>query len=395
MATRRLERNRARPVRNLVPSATSAAGPDEPTDLGSVPTIVALGSSAGGLDALTRFFSAMPPKSGMAFVIVAHLDPTRASLLAELLGRCTAMRVLQVEADTPIEADHVYCIPPGKYLSISGRTLRVTTPCETASVRMPIDFFLRSLAGTAAGPVIGIILSGTGSDGTIGLREIKAAGGLAIAQDPASAEHDGMPRSAIESGATDHILPPDQVAGILIDHVRHLRAHGTGSLAPTIWVEPDALNELLDAMHGRTKLDLRSYKRSTRERRIGRRMGLKHVDVAGYTRLLLDDPAEVAALSDDLLISVTNFFRDPEAWSFLQEHVIRSLVLRTPARVPLRVWVPGCATGEEAYSVAMLLIEELQVARKTTRFRSSRRTSTPVRSTSRAPASIPRALSPT
>ena len=230
---------------------------------------------------------------------------------------------------------------------------------------MPIDFFLRSLARAAAGPVIGVILSGTGSDGTIGLREIKAAGGLAIAQDPASAEHDGMPRSAIESGAVDHVLSPDQMPGILIDHVRHLRAPGAGSLARAVQIEPGALNELLEALHGRTKLDLRSYKRSTLERRIGRRMGLRHVDhVADYARLLIDDPAEVAALSDDLLISVTSFFRDPEAWRFLQEHVIRPLVLRTAPQVPLRVWVAGCATGEEAYSIAMLLIEELQAARK-------------------------------
>jgi two-component system CheB/CheR fusion protein len=301
----------------------------------------------------------------MAFVIVAHLDPTHASLMAELLGRCTAMPVQQVEADTPVEANHVYCIPPGKYLSISGRTLRVATPREIGSVRMPIDLFLRSLAGARAGPVIGIILSGTGTDGTIGLREIKAAGGLAIAQDPASAEHDGMPRSAIESGATDHVLSPEQMPRILIDHVRHLRVHGAGSLARSAHVEPDALNQLLDTLHGRTKLDLRSYKRSTLERRIGRRMTLKHVDhTADYLRLLIDDPAEVAALSDDLLISVTSFFRDPEAWRFLQEHVIRPLVLRAAAQVPLRVWVAGCATGEEAYSIVMLLIEELQGAQK-------------------------------
>jgi two-component system CheB/CheR fusion protein len=364
-------KKRAGPARRGRSPAGSgrAARPTEAADPALVPAIVGLGSSAGGLDALTRFFGVLPSDSGMAFVIVAHLDPTHASLMAELLGRCTAMPVLQVEADTLVEADHVYCIPPGKYLSISGQTLRVTAPGETGSVRMPIDFFLRSLGGATAGPVIGIILSGTGSDGTIGLREIKAAGGLAIAQDPASAEHDGMPRSAIESGATDRVLSPERMPGVLIDHVRRLRAHGARSLARSVEIEPDALNELLDAVHGRTKLDLRSYKRSTLERRIGRRMGLKNVDhVADYARLLIDDPAEVAALSDDLLISVTNFFRDPEAWHFLQEHVIRPVVLRTAAQMPLRVWVPGCATGEEAYSIAMLLIEELEAARKSNPF---------------------------
>jgi two-component system CheB/CheR fusion protein len=326
-----------------------------------------LGSSAGGLDALTRFFGAMPSDSGMAFVVVAHLDPTRASVMAELLGRCTAMPVVQVERDTPVEGDHVYCIPPGRYLSIARRALRLTTPTDTGSVRMPIDFFLRSLARDGPEPVIGVILSGTGSDGTIGLRDIKAAGGLAIAQDPASAEHGGMPRSAIDSGAVDHVLAPERIPDLLVDYARRLRARGTRSLAPSVPIGPDALSELLDALRGRTTVDLRSYKRSTLERRIARRMGLKRVErVTDYARLVIDDPAEAAALSDDLLISVTSFFRDPEAWRFLQERVVRPLVLGAGAGATLRVWVPGCATGEETYSIAMLLFEELEAAKKHT-----------------------------
>jgi two-component system CheB/CheR fusion protein len=330
-----------------------------------VPAIVGLGSSAGGLDALTRFFSAMPSDSGMAFVIVAHLDPTHGSLMAELLGRCTTMPVVQVEADTPVEGDHVYCIPPGRYLSISGRmVLGLTAPVET-SVRMPIDFFLRSLAEARPQRAIGIILSGTGSDGTLGLRAIKAGGGLAIAQDPGTAQHDGMPRNAIAAGAADHVLAPEQMPGVLLEHRRHLDSNGAGSLSPVVQIEHDHLNDLLAVLHGRTKFDFHGYKRSTLERRIGRRMGLKHIDqVADYARLLTDDRAEATALFDDLLISVTSFFRDPEAWRFLRDRVIRPLVERTDTKDPLRVWVPGCATGEEAYSIAMLLIEELQAARK-------------------------------
>ena len=179
--------------------------------------IVGLGSSAGGLDALRRFFNSMPSDSGMAFVLVQHLDPMHPSQIAALLGRCTAMSVVQVDADTPVEADHVYCMPPGRYLSISGRTLRLTEPVETGSVRMPIDFFLRSLGTDAQERGIGIVLSGTGTDGTLGLRAIKAAGGLAIAQDPATAEYDGMPRSAIADGAIDHVLSPEQMPDVLLE----------------------------------------------------------------------------------------------------------------------------------------------------------------------------------
>jgi two-component system CheB/CheR fusion protein len=354
----------ARPAGKPARGATLATA-FEPADPERVPPIVGLGSSAGGLDALTKFFGAMPADSGIVFVIVAHLDPTHASLMAELLGRCTTMPVVQVEADTPVEADHVYCIPPGKYLSISGRTLRLTPPIETGSVRMPIDFFLRSLAGATPGQLVGIILSGTGSDGTIGLREIKAAGGLAIAQDPASAEHDGMPRRAIDSGAIDHVLSPNQIPGVLIEYLRHLRGRGAGSLARSVQIEPDALSDILDVLRSRTKFDFGSYKRSTLERRIGRRMDLKRIDgVADYARLLTHDPTEATALFDDLLISVTSFFRDSEAWNLLQQRVLRPLVERTDAQRTLRVWVPGCATGEEAYSIAMLLIEEIDAAKK-------------------------------
>ncbi len=329
------------------------------------PAIVGLGSSAGGLDALKRFFNSMPSDSGMAFVLVQHLDPTHPSLIAELLGRCTAMSVVQVDADTPVEADHVYCMPPGRYLSISGRTLRLTGPVETGSVRMPIDFFLRSLGADVQERGIGIVLSGTGTDGTLGLRAIKAAGGLAIAQDPVTAEHDGMPRSAIADGAIDHVLSPEQMPDVLAEFLRHPYARGPSGLPAAEDIGRDRLDDVLGVLLDRTDLDFRSYKRSTLERRIGRRMGLKHIErTVDYVRLLTRDPAEAAALRDDLLISVTSFFRDPEAWRVLQEQVLRPMIARTDVHAALRVWVPGCATGEEAYSIAMLLIEEREAAAK-------------------------------
>ena len=344
--------------------ATSATGAEEPP-ASLLPAIVGLGSSAGGLDALKKFFSPMPSDGGMAFVIVQHLNPRRASLMAELLGRCTAMPVVEVEADTPVEADHVYCIPPGSYLSISERTLRLAAPVETGSVRMPIDFFLRALAADVQERGIGIVLAGTGTDGTLGLRAIKAAGGLAIVQDPVTAQHDGMPRSAIAAGAVDRVLSPEQMPGTLLEYLRHPYARGAGSIQPGAEIERDHLNDILTILRDRTRFDFRSYKRSTLERRIGRRMGLKHIaSIADYVRLLTDDPAEAALLFDDLLIRVTSFFRDPEAWRFLQERVVRPLVERKDARAALRVWVPSCCTGEEAYSIAMLFLEELQAARK-------------------------------
>jgi len=354
---------RARPAGPEAGQEPSGGAP-EPA-LPVLRAIVGLGSSAGGLDALTKFFSALPSTSGMAFVLVQHLDPTHGSFMAELVGRCTGMPVVQVQADTPVEADHVYCIPPARYLSISERTLRLTAPVGTGSIRMPIDFFLRALAADVQEHAIGIVVSGTGSDGTIGLRAIKAAGGLAMAQDPATAQHDGMPRSAIAGGAVDHVASPEQMPRILFEYLRHPYARGAGPSSPPAEITHDHLRDVLALLRERTHFDFRSYKRGMLGRRIGRRMGLKHVeDVADYVELLKAQPGEAKLLFEDLLISVTNFFRDPEVWRDLQERVVRPLVERKEARTPLRVWVPGCATGEEAYSIAMLLIEELQAGRK-------------------------------
>ena len=350
---------RTRTGRASARNARGAAGaPSAGRDGKAFLAVVGIGASAGGLDAFRRFFSAVPTESGMAFVLVQHLDPSHDSLAAEVIGRYTAMPVAQVEGDTPVEANHVYVIPPGKYLSIGGGNLRLMSPGETGGVRMSIDIFLRTLAADAGERAIGIILSGTGTDGTLGLQAIKAAGGMSIAQDPTTAQYDGMPSSAIAAGAVDHVLPPERMPETVLGFLRH-SAH--------VSAEPARgdLHDILSILRDQVRFDFRGYKKSTLERRIHRRMSLRRIErVADYVRLLTTEPAEANALFEDLLIRVTSFFRDPDAWRVLQQDVIRPLVERKEAHAGLRAWVPGCATGEEAYSLGITLLEAVHAARK-------------------------------
>ncbi len=324
--------------------------------------IVGIGASAGGLDAFKKLFGAMPADGGVAFVLIQHLDPTRDSLTAELVGTYTPMRVMQAEDGMRVKANHVYVIPPNTYLSIRERTLRLSAPTAPRSLRMAIDCFLRSLAEDQQENAIGIILSGTGTDGTLGLKEIKAAGGMTMVQDPQTVQHDGMPRSAIATGSADYVLPAEQMADALLRYVRHAVVTAT-SVEASPEKAPDSLTTAVALLRTQTKFDFSGYKTGTLRRRIQRRMGLKHLDrMSKYVELLRSDPAEVAALVKDLLINVTSFFREPAAWQTLQERVIRRLVAEKAADAPLRVWVPACATGEEAYSLAMVLIEEIQAS---------------------------------
>ncbi len=322
--------------------------------------IVGIGASAGGLDAFKRFFSTMPADGGVAFVLIQHLDPTRESHTAELVGTFTRMPVVQVNDRMRVEANRVYVIPPNKYLSIDKRTLHLSAPTAPRSLRMAIDHFLYSLAEDRQDRAIGVLLSGTGADGTLGLKEIKAAGGMTMVQDPLTAQHDGMCRSAIASGSADYVVPAEQMADVLLAYVKHASNAASGIEAP-----PGHLASTLALLRERTKFDFRAYKKGTLQRRIHRRMSLKQVDdIETYLKLLRGDSAEVAALFKDLLIHVTSFFRDPAAWVMLQERVIRRLIANKPTDAPFRVWVPACATGEEAYSIAMVLIEELHAAAK-------------------------------
>lgn len=329
--------------------------------------VVGIGASAGGLDAFKKFFAAMPAESDMAFVLVPHLDPTHKSLMVELLAKQTTLRVCEAGEGMPLEPNHVYIIPPNRYLSISHGTLRLIAPKGRRGMETAIDFFLRALAADRGELAIGIILSGTGTHGTQGLKEIKLAGGMVIAQQPESAEYDQMPYSAIRTGMVDYVLPPEQMPAALIDYVRH--ASLTRLQPPPAADEAaDQLIRVLAALKLRTKYDFRFYRKSTLLRRVHRRMGLCHIDgLTEYVKYLREQPDEVMALYKDLLIGVTGFFRDSDAFDVLAQRVIPELVDRQSGERHVRVWVPGCATGEEAYSIAILLNERFAVANKPSR----------------------------
>src|ERR1700687_2431464 len=366
-----MKRGKVRPARPTERKRTSRANGQNATrgaNKQSVFPIVGIGAWAGGLEAFKKFFSAMPADSGLAFVLIQHLDPTRESLTAELVGTNTRMRVVQAEDGMRIEANRVYVIPPNAYLSVRERTLRLSAPTAPPRLRMAVDFFLRSLAEDQHENAIGIILSGTGTDGTLGLKEIKAGGGMTMVQEPHTAQHDGMPRSAMASGSADYILPPEQMADALLAYVQHATIAAT-SMGVLPEKAPDPLTTLVEVMRERTKFDFNGYKKGTLRRRIQRRMSLRHLGkLPEYVAVLRSDPAEMTALFKDLLINVTSFFREPAAWQVLQEQVLRRLIAeKITEDASLRVWIPACATGEEAYSIAMVLIEEIEAVGKTCR----------------------------
>ena len=327
--------------------------------------VVGLGASAGGLQALTDFFEVMPDKSGIAFVVVHHVDPNHESLMADLLSKHTKMTVVLAVDQTTVKPDHVYIIPPKEFLLIENGVLRLVEPLAPRGMRLPIDFFLRSLAADQKQNAVAIILSGTGSDGTAGIRSIKESGGMVLVQDPKEAAHDGMPRSAIATGAVDHILPVAKMPAVISDYT----AHPYIQMGPTTKglgeTARDALSEIITVLKAYTPIDFEFYKEGTLLRRIERRMALRHLEnSADYLALLKDSPEEAETLCADLLISVTSFFRDPEVFEYLSENIIRNLVVNCTPRKPIRIWVPACATGEEAYSLAMLVIEKIEALRK-------------------------------
>lgn len=323
--------------------------------------MVGIGASAGGLDAFKQFFSAMPADSGMAFVLVQHLDPTHESLAAELLATSTPMQVVQVEDRMPVEANHVYVIPPNRYLTISAGVLHLSEPTVRRGMRLPIDFFFQSLAEDQGDRGVGIVLSGTGSDGTLGARAIKGHGGMVIAQNPETASYDGMPRAAIATGMIDYVLAIQDMPEVLIKYIRGAWVSGSSELEPPDEGITDHLDKILTLLRAQSKHDWRCYKKNMLMRRIQRRMHLNHLkSMADYLCVLRENRAEIQQLFQDLLIGVTGFFRDPEAFEALKEQVIAKLVQEKDPDAQFRVWVPSCATGEEAYSIAMLLIEQLQ-----------------------------------
>jgi two-component system CheB/CheR fusion protein len=326
--------------------------------------VVGLGASAGGLDAVRKLFSGLPAGNGMAFVLIQHLDPTHESMMVELLASHTRMKVQQVTDGMRLEREHVYVIPPGTYLAIHDGAFQLSKPRERHGARMPFDFFLHSLAEECGERAICVVLSGTGGDGSIGLKAIKEKAGLVIAQYPDEAGYDGMPRSAIATGAVDLVLPVAKIPRALADYVgRRFVAdrHEDGQA-----IEPAAgrLTEIVDLLRKQTSHDFALYKPGTLQRRIERRMALAGAaDTGRYLTLLRKDAGELELLAKDLLINVTSFFRDPAVFELLAEKIIPDLVRQQPLDRPLRIWVAGCSTGEETYSLAMLFLEEIAAAK--------------------------------
>lgn len=324
------------------------------------PTVVGIGASAGGLNALKTFFGHVPEDSGLAFVVVVHLSPEHKSHLAEILQPHVRMPVEQVSATVPLEPNRVYVIPPGRNLSTIDTHLQLSELEERRRARAPIDHFFRTLARTHAGHAIAVILTGTGSDGALGLRAVKEKGGLTVVQDPTEAEFDGMPQSAIATGMVDRILPLAEIPEAAIRFAR------TEPRLPVPKGEGEPLPEdgrlvlqkVFALLRARTGRELNRYKPSTIMRRIARRMQLHQlIELPDYLELLRHQPEEVRALADDLLITVTNFFRDVDVYEKLEREVIPKLLADRAAGDEVRVWSVGCATGEEAYSLAILLLE--------------------------------------
>ena len=318
--------------------------------------VVGIGASAGGLEACQILLKALPANLHMAYVFVPHLDPMRESAFREILGRATSMPVIEVEDGTPLAPDHVYVIPRNCEMTVSQGVLHIGEREKPRPVNTTIDIFLRSLALDQGSNAIGVILSGTASDGTIGLGAIKNEGGITFAQDE-SAKYDGMPASAIASGSVDLVLPPDRIARELARIARHPHVSGEAIFEPVGETREAQMDQVFAILRRITRVDFTEYKAPTISRRVSRRMALHKIDgLSEYVRLLQRDREEAWALYQDLLINVTSFFRDAEAFETLKRIVYPEL-LRQHSTTPLRIWVPGCSTGEETYSHAISLME--------------------------------------
>lgn len=331
------------------------------------PYVVGIGASAGGLEALERFFESVPADSGMAYVVVQHLSPDFKSLMGEILVRRTQLPIHQAEDGMRVKANNVYLIPPKKNIIISGGLLHLADRDLSMGhgVNLPIDVFLRSLANDLHEKAIGIVLSGTGSDGTRGIRAVKEAGGLVIVQTEDSAKFDGMPRSAIGTGLADFVLVPEDMPSRLLQYVQHPYSVHSDTAENELATEEDKLSQIFDLLRAQHGIDFSLYREKMVARRIERRMIIhQFVDLEQYLTFLRDSPTEQRALYFELLISVTKFFRDADAFRRLRLEVIPQLVANAAPNEPIRVWVAACATGEEAYSVAIALREAVEKSGK-------------------------------
>ena len=329
--------------------------------------IVGIGASAGGLAAFEAFFSGMPADTdpGMAFVLVQHLAPDHKSLLTELIRRYTRMEVFEVEDGMVVRPNCAYIIPPGCDMAFLNGALQLLEPSAPRGQRLPINFFFRSLAQDQHERAIGVVLSGTGSDGTLGVRAIKGGGGMVMAQTPESTEFDGMPRSAIATGLVDYELPPAGMPAQLIAYAANAFGNAPRAGAVPAPKTESAMKKIFVLLRVQTGHDFSKYKPSTIGRRIERRMAVQQIEeIDGYVKFLQQTPSEVESLFRDLLIGVTNFFRDPEAFQILEEQVVPKLFTGKHAEATIRVWSAGCSTGEEAYSLAILLVERMEALKQ-------------------------------
>ena len=350
-------------------------GPPDPEELEIARShldfpVIGIGASAGGISALQRLFEKMPAQTGMAFVVVMHLSPDHESSLGPILQRSCALRIVTVAATQPIHADHVYVISPSMKLAMSDGQLQVARLLDPVSRQRSIDLFFRSLAEAHRERAVCVVLSGTGADGAQGVKRVKELGGVTIAQSPDDAEFDGMPRAAMHTEQIDFSLRSEEIAGKLVelwDNARRIELPDPPSDLKVEHVAGDAehlaeeaLLSIKALLRERTGHDFARYKRATVLRRLERRMQVAALpDLPSYRRYLESEPRETQALLQDMLISVTNFFRDPEAFEALRQRVRAAAAERAPSE-PFRAWIAGCATGEEAFSVAILLREILQ-----------------------------------
>ncbi len=319
--------------------------------------IVGIGASAGGLAALEQFFRNMPPDAGIAFVLITHMDPAQKGQLPEILRRFTRMPVLETEDGMKIEANTVYVKPAQYDLTIFHGIIGHLEPVRTGGLRMPIDSFFQHLAEDQDGRAIGIVLSGTGSDGTLGIRAIKERAGMVMAEDPSSARFSGMPWSAITSGFVDYSAQPEELPDLLLRYLKFSVTTPTDEMLATARVEAD-LKQIFTLIRLHSGQDFSRYKRNTVRRRIERRMALHHVpSIRDYVTLLRENPQEIDVLARELLIGVTRFFRDPDAWITLKEEIFKDLIPAREKGGTIRAWSVGCSTGEEAYSLAIVLRE--------------------------------------
>jgi two-component system, chemotaxis family, CheB/CheR fusion protein len=357
MKPRRLRNKRARPLANAWGAPESAR--QEP-DSAHVSPIVGIGASAGGLEPCERLLRNLPRNTGMAFVIVQHLDPTHESRLTEILSHATTMAVFEVKDGICVEPNHVYIIPPNKIMFLKGRALHLEPRRNSETQHLPIDFFFGSLAAELKNRAIGIILSGTASDGAAGMKAIKAEGGITFAQDAGSAKYYGMPQSSIAAGAVDFVLSPEEIGASLARIIQHPYLKLPGEAEETALPAEGDSGQLLRLLKKSFGVDFRHYKTTTIQRRIRRRMAMRAIDgMEAYLHYVQKKPEELEALFRDMFIGVTGFFRDAGMFKALDKVVYPAMLKNRPPDTPIRIWVPGCSTGEEVYSIIISLLEYL------------------------------------